>query len=146
MSGATKLFPKTFLVPLCNRSQPPHLARGEGPSPRINKVWWHLARVVLPAGQEHWTSDKEVKIPTFKSQTISQKCYGMAQRQRRHQSYWEASLLSELAATQQIWLQRLSPQNKGGFPYILFRAGYRNWGGGDTVCFIHNQMSFHRIL
>jgi hypothetical protein len=43
-----------------------------------------------------------------------------------HQNLWEASLLSRLAVTQQIRIQRLSPESKWGFPYILFRAGYRN--------------------
>jgi hypothetical protein len=36
----------------------------------------------------------------------------------------EASLLSMPAATQLT--QRLSPENKEGFSYISFRAGYRN--------------------
>jgi hypothetical protein len=45
-----------------------------------------------------------------------------------HQSFWKTNLLSRWAATQQICIQRLSPKNKGGFPYITFRAGYRNGG------------------
>jgi hypothetical protein len=53
---------------------------------------------------------------------------GVRQRQRGHQSFWETSLLSKPAATQQTQVQRLSPENKGGFSYVLFRAGYRNGG------------------
>jgi hypothetical protein len=37
-------------------------------------------------------------------------------------------LLSKPAVTQWTRVQRLSPQNKGGLPYIPFRAGYRNKG------------------
>jgi hypothetical protein len=49
-------------------------------------------------------------------------------REMGHQSFWEASLLSRLAATQQILIQRLSSENKGGFPYKQFRVGHRNGG------------------
>jgi hypothetical protein len=53
---------------------------------------------------------------------------GLRQRLRGHQSLQEASLLSKPAATQRTQVQRLSPENKGGLPYITFRAGYRNGG------------------
>jgi hypothetical protein len=62
------------------------------------------------------------------------------QRQEVHQSFWEASLLNKLAATPQTRVQRLSIKNKGGFPYIPFRAGYR---GEGAACPIHKHMSFH---
>jgi hypothetical protein len=45
----------------------------------------------------------------------------------RHQSFWEASLLSRLAATLQICIQRLSPKNKGGFPDVPCTA-LQKWG------------------
>jgi hypothetical protein len=60
------------------------------------------------------------------------------ERLREHQSFQEASLLSKPAATQQTPVQRLSPENKGGFPYIPFSAGYRMEGGG-TACPIHKS-------
>jgi hypothetical protein len=47
-----------------------------------------------------------------------------SERETGHQSFREASLLSRSAATQPIHI----PENKGGFPYILWRAGYRNGG------------------
>jgi hypothetical protein len=50
----------------------------------------------------------------------------MAQTEMGHQSFQEASLLSRLAVTQWIQVQRLSPEKKGGFPFILFRADYIN--------------------
>jgi hypothetical protein len=53
---------------------------------------------------------------------------GLRQRLRGHQSFQEASLLSKQAATQQTQVQRLSLENKEGFPYIPFKAGYRNGG------------------
>jgi hypothetical protein len=49
-------------------------------------------------------------------------------RETGHQSFREASLLSRPTVTQRIRIQRLSPESKGGFPYIPFRAGYRNGG------------------
>jgi hypothetical protein len=55
-------------------------------------------------------------------------------RETGHQSFWEASLLSRPAATQRTWVQRLSPKNKRGLPYILFTAGY---GNGGTAYLIH---------
>jgi hypothetical protein len=53
---------------------------------------------------------------------------GLWQRLRGHHSFWEASLLSKPAATQQTHVQRLSIKNKGSFSYIPFRASYRNEG------------------
>jgi predicted lipoprotein with Yx(FWY)xxD motif len=43
-----------------------------------------------------------------------------------HQSFREASFLGRPAVTWWTWVQRLSPKNKAGLPYIPFRAGYRN--------------------
>jgi hypothetical protein len=54
---------------------------------------------------------------------------GLIQRLREHQCFREASLLSKPAATQQTHVQRLNPENKRGFPYMPFRAGYRKWRG-----------------
>jgi hypothetical protein len=65
-----------------------------------------------------------------------QKCCRRTQKLRGHQSFQEASLLSKLAVTQQTHGQRLSPKNKGGFPYISFRAGYRNGWGVQLVPYI----------
>jgi hypothetical protein len=61
---------------------------------------------------------------------------GLRQRLRGHQSFQEASLLCKLAATQRTHVQRLSTENKGGFSYIPFRAGYRNGGGVQFVPYI----------
>jgi hypothetical protein len=47
------------------------------------------------------------------------------------QSFREATLLSRQSATQLIHIPRLSPKNKGGLPYIPFRAGY--WNGGYSL-------------
>jgi hypothetical protein len=52
--------------------------------------------------------------------------WGLRQRQRGYQNLQEASLLSKPAVTQQTQVQSLSLESKGGFPYIPFRAGYRN--------------------
>jgi hypothetical protein len=41
-----------------------------------------------------------------------------------------SKFINKPAATQQTHVQRLSPKNKGGFPYLPFRAGYRNGAGG----------------
>jgi hypothetical protein len=64
----------------------------------------------------------------------------LPQRLRGHQSFWEASLLSRLAATQRTQVKRLSPKSKGGFPYVPFRAGYRSMG--DTAYSIHDHLLF----
>jgi hypothetical protein len=69
MSGAPKLVPEPFWVPLCNWNSPRQPAGRETPSPWVNTVQWHLAG----------DADKEVSL-----------------------------------------------ENKEGFPYIPFRAGYRN--------------------
>jgi hypothetical protein len=61
-------------------------------------------------------------------------------RERGHQSFWEASLFSKPAVTQWFHIQRLSPEDKGGLPYIPFRSGYRN---GGTVCPTHGHILFH---
>jgi hypothetical protein len=45
-----------------------------------------------------------------------------------HQSFWETNLLSRLAVTQQIHIKGCILKNKGGFPSLPFRAGYRNGG------------------
>jgi hypothetical protein len=58
-------------------------------------------------------------------------------REMGHQSFQEASLLSRLAGTQQIHIQRLSPKKKGGFPYIPFRVGYRNGGYSLSNTWLH---------
>jgi hypothetical protein len=47
-------------------------------------------------------------------------------REMRHQSFQEASLLIRPAMTQWICIQRLTPKNKRGLLYIPFRAGCRN--------------------
>jgi hypothetical protein len=62
---------------------------------------------------------------------------GCSDREMGHQSLREASLLSRPAATQQTQVQRLSPEDKGGFPYISFRAGYRK---GGTACPINGHI------
>jgi hypothetical protein len=46
-----------------------------------------------------------------------------------------SKFIKQAAATQQTQVQRLSPENKGGFPYIPFSAGYRN-GGMQLVPYI----------
>jgi hypothetical protein len=61
---------------------------------------------------------------------------GLRQRLRGHQSFREASLLSKPEVTQGTHVQRLSPENKGSFPYIPFTAGYRNGGGVRLVPYI----------
>jgi hypothetical protein len=53
---------------------------------------------------------------------------GFRQRQRGHQSFQEATLLSRPAV--------MSPENKGGLYYIPFRAGYRNGGRVQLVPYI----------
>jgi hypothetical protein len=61
------------------------------------------------------------------------KILGLLQEGSGHQSFWEASSLSKSAVTQQTPVQKLSPENKRGFPYVPFRAGYRNGGKGLHV-------------
>jgi hypothetical protein len=80
-----------------------HSAFGVSALPRLlfGQAWWLLPVIPTAAGR-------------------------LRQRQRGHQSFQEASLLNMPAAPQRTRIQRLSPKNKGGFPYILFRAGYRN--------------------
>jgi hypothetical protein len=63
-----------------------------------------------------------------------------------HQSFQETRLLSKLAPTQRTHVQRLSTENKGGFPYIPFRAGYRSGGGGWNSLSQHNHMLFHWLF
>jgi hypothetical protein len=55
-------------------------------------------------------------------------------RELGHQNFGEASLLVRPAVTtQSSWVQRLRPENKGDFPYIPFKAGYRNGGRGNSL-------------
>jgi hypothetical protein len=42
-----------------------------------------------------------------------------------------------LAQTQQTPVQRLSPENKGGLPYIPLQAGYRNKKQSLTHIWLH---------
>jgi hypothetical protein len=72
---------------------------------------------------------------------------GLGQTQRGHQRFQEASLLRRLAETQGTRVQRLSPGNKGGFPYVPFIAVCRNWWGGrGTACPIYDHVSKSIIL
>jgi hypothetical protein len=48
----------------------------------------------------------------------------------------EASLLNKLAAIQQTQVQRLSPENKGGFLCVPFWADYRNGGAVQLIPYI----------
>jgi hypothetical protein len=68
----------------------------------------------------------------FKAQNVAG---GLRQRLRGHQSFQERSLLNKLVVTPKIQVQRLSPEKKGGFPYVPLRAGYRN-GGVQLVPYI----------
>jgi hypothetical protein len=80
-------------------------------------------------GQGCWASDKEVKTPPSESQNRAPRMLqDSSDRETVLHSFWEASLLSRLTVTQWISIQRLSSKSKGGFPYVPFRAGYRNWG------------------
>jgi hypothetical protein len=75
-----------------------------------------------------------IKKQQFRQSTVTHACNpvvgGLRQRPRGHQSFGEARILSKPAATQQTRVERLSTENKGGFPYIPFSAGYRNGVGG----------------
>jgi hypothetical protein len=64
-------------------------------------------------------------------------------RDRGHQNFQEASLLSKPAVTQGAPVQSLSTENKGGFPCIPFRADYRNGGRADPI---HHHMLFHWLF
>jgi hypothetical protein len=80
--------------------------------------------------------------------TCNSLCCRMVQTERQRD--WASklsgsSLLSRLAATQKICIQRLSLENKGGFPYIPFRAGYRN-GGEGAVCPVNGHILFHWLF
>jgi hypothetical protein len=55
-------------------------------------------------------------------------CCRREQTEIGRQSFQGASLFSKPTATQWTCFQRLSPENKGGLPYIPFREGYRNVG------------------
>jgi hypothetical protein len=83
----------------------------------------------------HWAGDTEVKTPPSRSQEGPQKCFRRTQTETER-GFQEASLLSKPATTQWTQVQRLSPENKGGFPYIPFRIGYRNDRGCIFVPFI----------
>jgi hypothetical protein len=121
-----KLVPEPFWVPLCNRNLPPWFSRRDS-LPSDQHIWW---------AWQGWPSHqaRDTKLVTrrwkhySKSQKSTQKCCRMAQTETEHQSFQETSLLSRLAVTQQIHIQRLSPENKGGFPSVPFRAGYGNRG------------------
>jgi hypothetical protein len=45
--------------------------------------------------------------------------------------------ISMLTAAQEIHIQRLSPKNKGGSPYIPLQAGYRNKKQGLIHMWLH---------
>jgi hypothetical protein len=80
----------------------------------------HFYSILIQDAHQNLVTEASVK---FKSRgTVG----GLIQRLRGHQSFQEASLLSKLAGTQRTHFQRLSSENKGDFPYVPFRAGYRN--------------------
>jgi hypothetical protein len=145
MSGAPRLVPEPFQIPLCNQSSPPQLTGREAPSPE--STWsggtWHRQ-------PSQWARDTELETRRWKHhppnprQVHRNVSGGHRQRLRGHQSFWGASLLSKLAATKQTRVQRLSSENKGGLSYIPCRAGYRN--GGATACSIHNHKLFHSLF
>jgi hypothetical protein len=134
MSGAPRLVSEPFRVPLCNWT---HLLGllGERLSPHGSTqpggIW---------QGQpSQWALDTEPATRRWKhyppnpGRSPRNVAGGLRQRLRGHQRFWEVSLLSKLAATQWTQVQKLSPKNKGGFPYIPFRASYRNEGGGYSL-------------
>jgi hypothetical protein len=82
-------------------------------------------------------SDKEVKDTVSESQTeASEMLQDIQTGKQNTKAFGEAIFISMPAATQQIHLQRLSPENKGTFPYIPLRAGYRNWGLQIVPCMV----------
>jgi hypothetical protein len=105
----------------------------------INTVQWHLAGAAFLVFWGHKASDKEVKHhPPNPRWTPRNVAGGLRQRLRGQQSFWEAGLLSKPAVTQRTHVQRPSPENKGGFPYIPLcnwnsRLGMLSqWQGGEN--------------
>jgi hypothetical protein len=96
---------------------------------QINKVLWCLAGAALLVGCGCWACDKKWKHHPPNPRQVPRNVAGVL-RLRGHQSFCEAILLSKPKATQQTHVQRLSLENKGDFPYILFSASYRNGGKG----------------
>jgi hypothetical protein len=65
-------------------------------------------------------SDKEVKDTVSESQTeASEMLQDIQTGKQNTKAFGEAIFISMPAATQQIHLQRLSPENKGTLPYIF---------------------------
>jgi hypothetical protein len=73
---------------------------------------------------------KEVKS---KFQMTPQKCCRRAQTETERVPVLSGS---KLAVTQGTHIQRLRPENKEDFPYIPFRAGYRNGMGVLLVPYV----------
>jgi hypothetical protein len=56
-------------------------------------------------------------------------CYRRVQTEtERAPKLSRSKFIKQASATQRTRRQRLSTKNKGGFPYIPFKAGYRNGG------------------
>jgi hypothetical protein len=51
---------------------------------------------------------------------------GYSSRKMGHQDFLGAMFIGMLAVTHWIHIQRLSPENKEGLPYISLQANYRN--------------------
>jgi hypothetical protein len=114
MSGATRLVPEPYQVPLCNQT---HLLGW--PGERLPPPDQHgpVAPCCPPGrpGMLRWWQGGEnptLQIPNDVPRNVAG---GVRQRLRGHQSFWEASLLSRSAATQLTHIQKLSPENKGAF-------------------------------
>jgi hypothetical protein len=139
MSKAPRLVPGPFQVPVCNQNLPPQLARAEVPSPgstQSSGTWQE---------QPSWCSGDIKPVtrrwkhhPPNPRWTPGKVAGGLRQRLRGQQSFWEAGLLSKPAVTQRTHVQRPSPENKGGFPYIPLcnwnsRLGMLSqWQGGEN--------------
>jgi hypothetical protein len=110
----------TFHVSLCNQNSSPRFARREAPFPQINtssgtwQGWPSQQAGDTESATRRWK-------PALNPKQAPRNVVGWL-REMGHQSLQEASLLSKLAVTQWTLVQRVSPGNKDGFPYLLFRV------------------------
>jgi hypothetical protein len=144
-SKAPKLVPEPFQVPLYKQNSPSQLIGRGASASQINTVQWHLTGAA-------WARDTEPETRRWKHyppnprQAPRNVTYRRAQTETEKAPKLSGSKFIKQASSN--WADsspKLSPENKGGLPYIPFRAGYRN-EEGCTACPICNHMLFHWLL
>jgi hypothetical protein len=131
MSWTLRLVPEPFQVSLCNWNLLPQLARREAPFPgsaQSGGAWQGQPCQPVTRGWKHHPPN-----PGWAARYVAG---GLRQRLRGRQNFQEASSFIKPTAAQQTQVQRLNPKNKGSFPYIPFKSGYRNGGWVQLVPYI----------